>query len=160
MSEKKIFLLDINSKILYLLILINLKERGWENVRALGRHILAEFYNCEKEILNDVGKIEELMVEASNVIKATVVNQSFHRFEPHGVSGVVVIAESHLSIHTWPEYNFASVDVYTCGNKIDPWIAYEYLNKELNAGGSNVLEVKRGIITSENAIIKHKPGED
>ncbi len=160
LSEKKIFLLDINSKILYLLILINLKERGWENVRALGRHILAEFYSCEKEILNDVEKIKKIMVEASNVIKATVVNQSFHKFEPHGVSGVVVIAESHLSIHTWPEYNFASVDVYTCGNKIDPWIAYEYLNKELNAGGSNVLEVKRGIITSENATIKHKPGED
>ncbi|MCK5533487.1 S-adenosylmethionine decarboxylase proenzyme [bacterium] len=129
-------------------------------MKALGKHILAEFYDCKAEILNDVKKIEEIMVEAANVIKACVVNQSFHKFEPHGVSGVVVIAESHLSIHTWPEYNFASVDVYTCGDKIDPWIAYEYLNEVLKAKRSNVLEVKRGIITSENTTIKYKPGEN
>ncbi len=129
-------------------------------MKALGKHILAEFYDCKAESLNDVKKIEEIMVEAANVIKACVVNQSFHKFEPHGVSGVVVIAESHLSIHTWPEYNFASVDVYTCGDKIDPWIAYEYLNEVLKAKRSNVLEVKRGIITSENTTIKYKPGEN
>lgn len=126
-------------------------------MKALGKHILAEFYDCKREILNDVKKIEKIMVEAVNVIKATIVSRGFHKYNPHGVSGVVVIAESHLSIHTWPEYNFASVDVYTCGETIDPWSAYEYLNKKLKAKKSNVLEIKRGIITPNNLMIKHKP---
>ena len=70
--------------------------------KALGNHILIEFMNCDPEILNDVAKIEKNMVDAASKAGATVINSTFHHFSPYGVSGVVVIQESHLAIHTWP----------------------------------------------------------
>jgi len=86
-------------------------------MNSLGRHILVEYYNCDPEILNDVFKIEESMVAAAKEAEATVINATFHHFSPYGVSGVVVIQESHLAIHTWPERGYAAVDVFSCGSK-------------------------------------------
>jgi len=86
------------------------------------------------------------MVGAAKAAKCHIVDVVFHNFNPHGISGVVVIAESHLSIHTWPEYNFASVDIYTCGNEVDPWKAYNYLLKHFKAKGVTALELKRGML--------------
>ena len=84
-------------------------------MNALGRHILVEFIGCNSEILNDVSIIEKSMVDAAQDAGATVINSTFHHFSPFGVSGVVVIQESHLAIHTWPEYQYAAVDLFTCG---------------------------------------------
>ena len=84
-------------------------------MRALGRHVLAEFYGCSPEILNDIVKIEKLMVDAALEAGAEVKEVIFHQFSPQGVSGVVVISESHLAIHTWPEFGYAAIDVFTCG---------------------------------------------
>jgi S-adenosylmethionine decarboxylase proenzyme len=75
---------------------------------------------------------------------ATIVQSSFHRFEPYGVSGVVVIAESHLAIHTWPEYRYASVDLYTCGAEIDPMVAYSSLKSKLRAQTAEIQKIHRG----------------
>jgi len=86
--------------------------------KSLGRHIIAEFYECDKDILDDVDKIEELMKKASIESGATIVTSTFHRFLPHGVSGAVIVSESHFAIHTWPEYGYASVDIYTCGDHV------------------------------------------
>ena len=80
------------------------------------------------------------MVRAARAANATVINTSFHRFSPYGVSGVVVIHESHLSIHTWPEYGFAAVDLFTCGDTIDPWPAYEALKSDLKAAHGTTRE--------------------
>ena len=85
-------------------------------MNALGRHILVEFLNCKADVLNDVVQIEKAMVEAAQIAGATVINSTFHHFSPYGVSGVVVIQESHLAIHTWPEYRYAAVDLFTCGD--------------------------------------------
>lgn len=74
----------------------------------------------------------------------------FHTFNPHGVSGVVVIAESHLTIHTWPEYGYAAIDVFTCGDDVDPYASYQYLREKFKAKSAYLMEVKRGI--SENII--------
>ncbi len=93
-------------------------------MKALGRHILVEYYQCNADILNNQNLVENYMVEAAKSTGSTVVNSSFHKFSPHGVSGVVVIAEAHLAIHTWPEYNYAAVDLFTCGNTVNPWNAY------------------------------------
>ena len=76
---------------------------------------------------------------------ATVVTSAFHRFQPHGVSGVVVIQESHLSIHTWPETGYAALDFYTCGDHTDPWAACEYAAEALDAKTLLTTEVKRGV---------------
>jgi S-adenosylmethionine decarboxylase len=83
------------------------------------------------------------MLEAANACGATVVQTVFHSFNPHGVSGVVVIAESHLAIHTWPEYGHAAVDVFTCGDSIDPNVALEYLRDGLGAREVTSQEVDR-----------------
>lgn len=112
----------------------------------LGRHILVEYYDCNKEILNDHKKIDELMVEAATRAKATVVESVFHMFNPYGVSGAVVISESHLTIHTWPEYGYASVDLFTCGDKVNPWIAFDFLEEVLGATKSESTEVSRGMV--------------
>jgi S-adenosylmethionine decarboxylase proenzyme len=113
-------------------------------LRALGRHLIVELYGCNTDILNDKEKIEQIMMEAAERAGATIVQKVFHLFNPHGISGVVVIAESHLAIHTWPEYGYAAVDVFTCGSKVDPWKAYEYIKKELEAEHVSIMEMYRG----------------
>jgi len=111
---------------------------------ALGRHILVEFMGCNPEILNDVFVIEQGMVKAATKAGATVINSTFHHFSPYGVSGVVVIQESHLAIHTWPEYGYAAVDLFTCGDSVDPWISFDYLKKVFESSNYSALEMKRG----------------
>ncbi len=113
-------------------------------MKSLGRHLLVEFYNCDSDILDDVTIIEEHMRTAARKANSTVVNSTFHRFSPYGVSGVVVIAESHLSIHTWPEYKYAAVDLFTCGELVNPWKAFEYLKGVFHPLRESVIELKRG----------------
>ena len=114
-------------------------------MRALGRHILAELYGCSPELLNEPAKIEETMVNAALEAGAEIREVVFHRFSPQGVSGVVVISESHLAIHTWPEFGYAAVDVFTCGTTVDPWVSCYYLKKHFAAGRMAAKEIKRGI---------------
>ncbi len=111
---------------------------------ALGHHIIAELYNCDLEKIDDVSFVEKGMLAAAEKAGATVINSTFHHFSPFGVSGVIVIQESHFSIHCWPEYGYASLDIYTCGETVDPWIAYEYLKKEFKASHGSTVELNRG----------------
>lgn len=113
-------------------------------MNALGRHILVEYYNCSSEVLNDVTTVENSMVEAAQSADATVINSSFHHFSPYGVSGVVVIQESHLAIHTWPEYGYAAVDLFTCGDEINPWICFDFLKKAFKSETHSAMEMNRG----------------
>jgi S-adenosylmethionine decarboxylase proenzyme len=75
-----------------------------------------------------------------------VLGESFHQFSPQGVSGVVVIAESHLFIHTWPEYGYAAADVFTCGNTVQPERAVEVLVRELESRNHSMVEMRRGLL--------------
>lgn len=110
----------------------------------LGRQIVAEFYGCPPERLTDVAGIEKTMNDAARACGATIVNSVFHLFNPHGVSGAVIIAESHLAIHTWPEYGYAAVDVFTCGDSVDPNDAVAYLATALESRHHSLTEMKRG----------------
>lgn len=114
-------------------------------MKALGRHILAEFFGCDGAILNNVEAIERTLVDAALTAGAEVREVAFHRFSPQGVSGVVIISESHLAIHTWPELGYAAVDVFTCGDKVDPWVAYNYIAAAFKADKVTAAEIKRGI---------------
>ena len=125
-------------------------------MEALGRHILAEFFQCDSEILNDTAKIEKLMCDAAEKCGATIVESVFHTFSPFGVSGVVVIQESHLAIHTWPEYGYAAVDVFTCGDTVDPWVAAEYLKESLASKEVTTVELTRGEVKG-HGVLHHKP---
>jgi len=111
---------------------------------SLGRHIIVEFYDCDADKINNVAGIEQLMMKAAELAGATIINSTFHHFSPFGVSGVIVIEESHLAIHTWPEYQFASIDLFTCGELVDPWVAFDYLKVEFDASHSSSIELQRG----------------
>ncbi|WP_139491820.1 adenosylmethionine decarboxylase [Brevibacillus dissolubilis] len=109
-----------------------------------GRHIILDMWECNQELLKKKQVVEQIMVDAANESQADIREVIFHQFEPDGVSGIVVIAESHLSIHTFPEDGYASVDVYTCGD-MDPHIGMEYLVKRFESRSQEVIEVVRGV---------------
>ncbi len=110
---------------------------------ALGHHLLAEFTGCEAAALADLGLVTSAMLQAAEASGATIVTHSFHHFSPHGVSGAVIIAESHLAIHTWPEHGFAAVDFFTCG-KVDMDSGLAVLKRALGATAETRLELERG----------------
>lgn len=122
-------------------------------INSLGRHVLAEFYGCAFEKLNDLETVKKHMNDAALAAGAEIRECVFHKFSPQGVSGVVVISESHLAIHTWPELGYAAVDVFTCGSSVDPWDACRYLVKELKATNVTASEVKRGIVETCQAAV-------
>lgn len=113
-------------------------------MKTVGRHLIAEFYCCDTKVLNDVGAVRTAMIGAAERTGATVMGDCFHAFEPQGVSGTVVISESHLSIHTWPEYGYASIDIYTCGG-LDPRPGFEWVGSALQAEQTRVQEILRGL---------------
>ncbi|MDH5695180.1 MAG: adenosylmethionine decarboxylase [Dehalococcoidia bacterium] len=115
-------------------------------MNALGKHLLLELKDCDKEVLNDVGFLREALIAAANEAKATVLGESFHQFNPQGVSGVVIIAESHLVIHTWPEYGYAAADIFTCGNSVQPEKAAKILVGKLGSKNHSIIEMQRGIL--------------
>jgi S-adenosylmethionine decarboxylase proenzyme len=128
-----------------------------EKITTLGRHLLAEFYECEPNILNNVALIETAMTDAARKAGATIVEKVFHHFSPYGVSGVVVISESHLTIHTWPEFGYAAVDLFTCGDTVDPVISYEHLKEKLGSGSAFYSELKRGFMNVQEGKLLEVP---
>ena len=115
------------------------------NNTSLGNHILVEFMNCDPHIMNDVAGIERDMVAAAEKANATVINSTFHHFSPWGVSCVVVIQVSHLAIHTWPDYGYAAVDLFTCGD-MDAWISFDFLKEAFKSQSYSAIEMKRGSV--------------
>lgn len=121
---------------------------------ALGKHLLVELKDCNRERLSDLEFLKDVLLSAAREAGATILGESFHSFPPYGgVSGVVIIAESHLSIHTWPEYCYAAADIFTCGNSLRPQRAVDLLVKELQARDSSILELNRGIL---NSLVSHE----
>ena len=114
-------------------------------MEALGKQILVEFYDCDQAKINDVAYIENSLITATEASNATIISHNFHKFSPYGVSGVVVIAESHVAIHTWPEYNYAAVDIFTCGDTIEPWMIQEKLKEYFESQNVSSMEMKRGL---------------
>jgi S-adenosylmethionine decarboxylase len=126
-------------------------------VQALGRHLLLELFDCDPEAINSLDIVKTSMVEAARRAQATIVDVVFHEFNPFGISGVVVIAESHLAIHTWPEYRYAAVDVFSCGEILQPQVAVDYLVEQLGAARASVIELQRGVFLQAPNPLYHKP---
>ena len=132
---------------------ISVRIRGlrWELTKGefnmeLGRHLILELYGCSPEILDSEETIKRVLTEAVKAANGNICGVFFHKFNPQGVTGVVVISESHISIHTWPEHGYAAVDVFTCGERMDPWKACEHIVKNFKPANVNVLEIKRGLL--------------
>ncbi|MEM6319239.1 MAG: adenosylmethionine decarboxylase [Bacteroidota bacterium] len=124
-------------------------------MKYLGKHYLLELYDCPPDLLSEFEPIGAIMNQAALEMRATIVNSNFHHFNPYGVSGVIVIKESHLTIHTWPEYGYAAVDVFTCG-AIDIDKGIDYLKQHLKAGSSELKQLGRGREDKFNAGIEPK----
>ena len=105
-----------------------------------------ELYGCDKKTLSAVDKVQDIMIAAARAANATIIDSIFHRFKPCGVSGVIVIAESHFAIHTWPEHQYAAVDLFTCGDKTRPWEAFKVVKKLFKAGHFSVMKMERGLL--------------
>jgi S-adenosylmethionine decarboxylase proenzyme len=112
--------------------------------RVLGFQLLVEFFDCDREVLNDVAKIETILCEAVVAAGARVVKTAMHKFSPQGVSGVVLISESHVTIHTWPQKGYAAVDIFTCGDRRVAEKIRVLLEERLRADGSQVQAIDRG----------------
>lgn len=109
-----------------------------------GRHIAMDLRDVSFSKLNDVAFLKEVMLEAAHRCGATVVGESFVQFSPQGVTGVLVLSESHLSIHTYPEEGFAAIDCYTCGYTVDPEIACEFMKAMLGGRVVGYRALRRG----------------
>lgn len=113
-------------------------------MNAIGKHLLLELNGCDKEALDDLDFIQGAMKGAAEQAGATIVGESFHKFDPIGVTGIIAIAESHICIHTWPEYGYAAADVFTCGEGFDPNEAAQVLIEKLGCSDPTISEVLRG----------------
>src|SRR5687767_15388462 len=131
-------------------------ERRPARLNALGRHLLLELFDCDTDAINNLENVKGTLVEAAKRAQATIVDVVFHEFNPFGISGVVVIAESHLSIHTWPEYRYAAVDIFSCGDVLKPEIAANYLVEQFAAERASVVEMQRGMFLNASAPIVNK----
>lgn len=126
-------------------------------MKSLGKHLILELYDCDPAIINDLASVQEVLIKAVNISQATIIKPVFHQFNPHGISGVIVIAESHFSIHTWPEYGYCAIDIFTCGDQIDTSKSLDFLKQELKAKHASIMEIKRGVLNLPDKEIKHKP---
>lgn len=122
---------------------MNLKNYNIESKSFLGHQTYVELYGCPSELIDSESYIEKLLLEVTNIIGLTVVNSTIHHFSPIGVSGIVVIKESHIAIHTWPEYNYVAIDFFTY-QKYDVSTGIEYLCKKLKATKQIVKNIERG----------------
>ena len=114
-------------------------------MNALGTHLLIELRQCDPRYLDDLDYVRETMVAAAQIMDAQIIGESFHRFNPQGVTGVLAIAESHLSIHTWPELDYAAADIFTCGSSFQPQGAAQLLIDRLKSKDPSMQIIRRGI---------------
>ncbi|MFC1925214.1 adenosylmethionine decarboxylase [Chloroflexota bacterium] len=139
--------MPIFSWLVFLWVVIFKRREG--DLDALGRHILLELKDCNREVLNNLDLIQNVMISAAEEAGATILEKHFHHFSPQGVSGAIIIAESHLAVHTWPEYGYAALDIFTCGDSVKPEVAVEKLIKTLESKDPTVIELKRGFLLTE-----------
>ena len=117
-------------------------------MNGLGLHLLLELKECNPKHLNDLDYVRQALLLAAHTVGAHVVGESFHHFSPQGVTGILAIAESHISIHTWPEYRYAAADIFACGASFQPRKAAEVLVEQLEAKDPDITEIRRGMVST------------
>lgn len=112
---------------------------------VVGKHAIIDINDCKVNI-DDLELIKKILLDSAKEASLNVVDIVFHEFEPIGISGVVVLAESHIAVHTWPEYNFVAADAFTCGTTMDPKVVLEIIAKKLNSNNYKIKDFNRGEI--------------
>lgn len=124
-------------------------------VEALGTQLIIEMHDCHAEFFDDLGWVRETLVEAAKRAQATIVDVVFHKFSPIGISGVVVISESHFAIHTWPEHRYAALDIFTCGAVLNSDVAIAYIARQFRSARYEVTSLPRGLMEPKHR--SHRP---
>ena len=114
-----------------------------QNLIHQSTHLWLDLYNCDYEKLNDESFLRCILNRASKLANATVLNLISNKFEPQGVTAIALLAESHISIHTWPESNYSAVDICTCGQNMMPELASQYLIESLMAKEHSLRVIER-----------------
>ena len=127
------------------------EEVSYEN---MGRHCILELYECDQVKLNDEAFIRTTITSSVKIAGATLINLITHSFKPQGVTGLALLAESHISIHTWPEIGYAAIDVFTCGNHTMPDSACEFFSKEFVAKKCLLKSIVREIPTEFQTLLR------
>ncbi|HXK32156.1 MAG TPA: adenosylmethionine decarboxylase [Candidatus Paceibacterota bacterium] len=109
-----------------------------------GIHLIAEFWNGK--IIENPREIKKILIRSVKEAKSTPLEVVVHKFTPQGLTGVVLLAESHIAIHSWPEFNYIAIDIFTCGDWAKPQKALQYLNKIFKPKKVEIREIKRGRI--------------
>ena len=117
--------------------------------KLLGIHYILDYYECSNEYLTSVSRVNNIMKKASKIGKFSVVKSCFHQFLPCGVSGVMVLKESHFTIHTWPEYQYAAIDIFLCDININIDKVVEYLSSVFETNNYKIKKIERGKILPE-----------
>ncbi len=107
-----------------------------------GIHLLIEFWQAKK--IENPEKLEKILIKAAEEAKNHVLKTSIHKFYPQGITGIVLLAESHIAIHAWPEFDYVAVDIFTCGQNAKPYQALNYLKKIYKPKRVEIKEIKRG----------------
>jgi S-adenosylmethionine decarboxylase len=123
------------------------KRSSWaieklKNQKSLGTHLIVDFWFGKK--IENPRRLEKILIEAAKKTGNTPLKFSYHKFNPHGITGVLLLAESHIAVHSWPEFNFLAIDIFTCGNKAMPEKALKYLKRIFKPKKVKVLKVERG----------------
>lgn len=118
--------------------------KGKNHKKYAGIHLIAEFWHGK--IINNPQKIEKILIEAVKKSKNTPLKLAIHKFSPQGITGVILLAESHIAIHTWPEFNYVAIDIFTCGEKASPYKSLDYFKKIFQPQKVELKEIKRGIV--------------
>jgi S-adenosylmethionine decarboxylase len=121
-----------------------------KNQKYAGIHLLAEFWGGK--IIENPKKIEKILITATKKSGNTPLEVTIHKFSPQGITGVVLLAESHIALHSWSEFNYLAIDIFTCGDKAKPEKALEYLKKKFKPKKVQIKEIKRGVICSASCL--------
>ena len=115
-------------------------------MKILGIQLLIDLEECDEAILNNLNKIRELLLYAAQKGGANIIGDTFHKFDPQGITGIVSIAESHISIHTWPEFGYAAVDIFSCGQSFKEQISADILINGLKCKNPKITRIERGLM--------------
>ncbi len=116
---------------------------------AVGVQIVADLYGVDEELISESSGVYEIIENAIKVGRLTKISSDYYQFQPRGVSGVVLLAESHLSFHTWPEHNLVTLDVYTCGDPASADAAFNYIVRRLSPTSVEYKKMTRGTLVDE-----------
>ena len=111
----------------------------------VGSHLIADVWGCSFDILDNLLLLKDACESACKISGAKMIETTTHKFQPQGVSVIVQLEESHITLHAYPEHGVAFIDIFTCGTKSRPYLAYEYISKVLKPRGASIREIKRGL---------------